>query len=158
MNHPLADNELKTASFEAGDFKNLHPESRLIYVTHKDRQDIQMQDQNDAILVTNSLDPAVSGKMIADKLKTIPSHLVVYVENDFEDYITPSVATMYEIHRKYFQKGDVRLKVRTTTYTWEFAATLCSEWFADYEPRVRANKRVHIREDRKRRAVQIVGA
>lgn len=113
MNKQLSTTELQMTNPAINNIKSVFPELRMVYVIPENTIDnlyLKRYD-NDIIIETSVTNPVISSVAIANKIKSIPRHLIVNTNNNFEDYITPGLETLYEVNKKYIKRGDIKIKV-----------------------------------------------
>lgn len=112
----LTENDLTESKLLLGTIKDMYPETRVVFVTSEENTSLKqlLADEDDVIIRLSSNVWSLVTQVV-DKLADIPANILKFYCNHtqvvFEDYVTPTIGSFYEIHRKYLRRGSVNTKV-----------------------------------------------
>lgn len=116
----ISDADREQARIALRTLKGSHPHVEIFYVAteensaHFDEFSRNIYGNDAVITSTRDIVTFVNG--VSEKLNTVPANIMNYYCNssnhvEIEDYITPDVDTLYEIHAEYLRRTDVTVKV-----------------------------------------------
>ncbi|GJQ65753.1 hypothetical protein Trydic_g11937 [Trypoxylus dichotomus] len=104
--------------------KASHPDVQIIYVASENNAQHYLNFANNiygndlVIQSTNDIQTFVN--KVSEKLNTVPANLMnFYCNNSYvevEDYITPHVDTLYEVHAEFLRRTDITIKYKGNDY------------------------------------------
>nr|XP_023030045.1 uncharacterized protein LOC111517977 [Leptinotarsa decemlineata] len=117
----LTDNDVTRSKLSVNTLKTISPGTRILYITPREQNSLQqfIVDDNDSVLRFSS-DIVSLAQQISNELSGIPANIIRFYCNHsdivFEDYITPDIVVLYEIHKEYIKRGFVDTKFINSNY------------------------------------------
>lgn len=116
----LIDNDITRTTRSINTIKQTYPETAIVYVSPDTNGVFKELQTQDDFLVNPSNDVLSTATKIVEKLSVIPGSLIKFYCNHsnvrFEEYFTPGVESVFEIHREYIKRGDVTTKFLNKDY------------------------------------------
>lgn len=119
----ITDVDARQTQMSLQTLKASHPDIHIIYVVSENnaqhylkfldntyRNDLVIQSPNDIQTFINK---------VSEKLNTVPANLINFYCNnsvEVEDYITPHIETLYEIHAEFLRRTDITIKYKGNDY------------------------------------------
>ncbi|XP_060537159.1 uncharacterized protein LOC132708683 isoform X2 [Cylas formicarius] len=117
----LTDSDITRSEQAVTSIKSAYPHTSIVYVSQDSGGVLKqfIKDEEDFLIVP-SVDVLSTVTLITEKLSTVPASIVKFYCNHsdvrFEDYLTPGLERVYEVHREYIRSGYITSKFVNNDY------------------------------------------